>query len=96
MQGNDIVAAHEMPGREREGAVAQLPARLVELAHGLRTDEAVDGETAFLLERTNRAIDLFVEGVGRAGPVEQAQTREPCPEFDDLRTAIPEAHGHRH
>ena len=50
LQGDDIVTAHELPGRVAQDAIAELPARLVEAAQGHRADDAVDDDAAILLE----------------------------------------------
>jgi hypothetical protein len=66
--------------------VAEAPAGLVEAAEGQGTDDAVDGETAFLLEGAHGELDPIVEARVAGGGVLSriAQKTDPMEKTGDL------------
>lgn len=62
LQHRDVVADHHVSGNIGQHAITELPPGFIESAEGIRTNDAVDGDTAFLLESTNSSIEFVVEG----------------------------------
>ena len=74
LQRRDVVAAHQVPGREQQDAVAELPAGAVQGAQRLRADDAVREQAATLLERADGGLEGAVEDVGtRPQPASSAR-----------------------
>ncbi len=67
LQLGDVVAGHQVPGDEGQDAVAELPARLLETAEGVRPDDPVDRDAALLLEGAHGTVELVVEERRRVG-----------------------------
>ncbi len=71
----------------RQDAVAESPPRLVQAPEGQRTDDAVDGEAALLLEGAHGELDTVVEeGAERRLTLERgvAQKTDPLEQTGDL------------
>lgn len=56
-----IITAHEMPGDELQDAIAELPASLVQAPERVRTDDAIGGQAAILLEGAHGKVQLLIE-----------------------------------
>ena len=100
LQGVDVVAGHQVAGEVGQDPVAEPPAGLVEAAEGQRTDDAVDGQAALLLEGAYGELDALVvrrlggADAGLLGDISSvAQKIDPLEQTDDLGdggTGVPE------
>ena len=71
--------------------ITELPTSFVEAPEGLRSDDAVDGDSALLLKRTNRTIKIFVESIRTIGA--QPELGQARPNLVDGWTRISSAYG---
>jgi hypothetical protein len=76
LQHGDVVSAHRW-ALQVKGSVAQTPAGFHELAPGMRPDDAVHQDAAFLLERADSVPRVGAEAAGLLGDLvsERAKSR---------------------
>jgi hypothetical protein len=86
LQLGDIIADHEMTGNVMHDAVTELPARFLDASICVTSDDSVNGQSTFLLEGSNRPIDILVERV--TGAVKQTDVHESGPNLGDRRADV--------
>lgn len=100
LQSQDVVADHEVAGVKQYDSVTESPACLIKVAKGLRTDNAINRNSAVLLKRTDGVRESFVVSVRCSMTTrgfKVAKSRQPLSDVGNLRAGIPWAqHGLRH
>ena len=104
LQRVDVVTDQQVAGEVGQDPVAEPPARLVEAPERQRTDDAVDGQAALLLEGAYGELDApvvlrghleLVEVTGCA-VVQQTDPLEQTGDLGDGGTRVPEPEDHVH
>ncbi|MFT6564697.1 MAG: hypothetical protein ACJAY5_001456 [Actinomycetes bacterium] len=84
MQLRDVITGNQVPGGVRDDSVAQVPPGLFEPPECVHPDDAVDIDSANLLEGADRGVNHVVEYIGfTVANVEKPEALKAVSDFCD-------------